>query len=150
MSNLFYSMMVFSVSLEVTAFIFWAFGVLPAMGISYPFGNYQSITNLSDLFALNLWSALFAGAGALIGIAALLLRQGTYALYAMLLFAIGVMVKPIQWVLLAIPNTLVAILPLSTNPTPGSPNPLEIAVGILVVFAAFIFFLEMVIQRKVS
>ena len=149
MANLFYNMLVFGISLQLGAYVLWAFNFFNGY-IVYPFGTYSQMMDLSNMFGLSWWSALIGVTGVFIGLMALLLRQGTYAIFAVLLFAIGVFFKPVSSFVLVIPNTIAALLPLSSNPIPGSPNPLETVVGIIVVFAAFIFIGEMALQRKVS
>ena len=131
------------------AFLFWAFNSFGGV-INYPFGN-ANVNSLSLTFQLTSWGALLSiGGSVLIGIASLLLKVGTYAIYAMLLFAIGVFLPIVQSFVLAIPNTIAALVPESTNPMPGSPNPIAVVVGVIVLFAGFMFIMEMVTQRKVS
>ena len=74
-----------------------------------------------------------------------------YAIYAMLLWAIGCMFKVVQTFVLVIPNTIGALLPEATNPNPAlfPINPLIILVSLFFTFGAWIFMFELVIQRPV-
>ncbi len=79
----------------------------------------------------------------------LLLKPGTYAIYAMLLVAIGMMFNIVQTFVLAIPQTMAALIPEDINPIPGSPNPIGIAIAVVSGYAAFWWFFSLVIQRDV-
>ena len=150
--RLFYDMMLVGISVQLAAYVLWAFNIYGAMGIGYPFGNApQQLSTLQGWFDLSVYNALLGiGGAAVIGVAALLLRQGTYALYAMLIFAIGMFIPIVKNFVLAVPNTVAALLPVETNPTPGLINPIQLVIGLMVLFAGFIFIFEMVIQRNIS
>ena len=142
-------MMIFAISLQLISYLLWSFNFFGGV-IQYPFGSAADLNNLSNTFSLTGFNALLGiGGAALIGLAALLLRTGTYALYAMLLWAIGVFFNIVKGFVLAIPNTLAALLPASTNPGSGL-NPLQVVIGFIILFAGFMFLFEMVIQRNVS
>jgi hypothetical protein len=111
------------------------------------------ISSLENTFSINIYSALIGvGGAALIGLAALLLKQGVYAVYAMLLWGIGVMFSVVQTFILAIPNTLAALLPASTNPNPAlfPTNPLIIVISMFFAFGAWMYMFGLVIQRETS
>mgnify|MGYP001608378146 CR=1 FL=1 len=153
-------MLVFGVSLQLAAYLLWAFNILGAIGITYPFGSADQLNNISGVFSLTPWTALIGGVGAIIGIVALLLRAGTYAIYAVLIFAVGVFFSVLSPFFLAIPNTIAALIPGTTNPfsyvngtyvpTSSFPNPIATVIGVIFAFAVFFFVFEMVLQRKVS
>jgi hypothetical protein len=150
MGNLMYSILVFGVALQLVSYLLWSFNVFAGM-IQYPFGTAADMNNMQNMFKLDVWMALISGTGVVIGVAALLLRQGTYALYALLIFAIGVFYRVIVPFLIVIPNTVAALLPASTNPLgPNTINPIQVALGLIVGFAIFIFMFELVVQRKIS
>jgi hypothetical protein len=157
MSNLMYDILIFGICLEVVAYLTWAFNFFGGV-IQYPFGSAQDMLNLSNAFSFTIWTYLISGTGAVIGIVALLLKQGTYALYALLVFAFGVFYKIIYPIVVAIPNLVAGMLPNSTNPNYTivngqivyGLNPIQVVVGVIVGFAIFIFCLEFVLQRKVS
>ena len=158
MSNLMYDILVLGICMEIVSYLMWAFQVIPPTIFKYPFGNAADMLNMQNMFKLDIWMALISGSGVVIGVAALLLRQGTYALYALLIFAIGVFYRVVVPFLIVIPNTIAALLPDSTNPNftmvGGVPvygiNPIQVVIGLIVGFAIFIFMLELVLQRKVS
>jgi hypothetical protein len=149
MAKLFISALVFGVALQVTCYLFWAFDVFGGI-ISYPLGDVSSI---NDVFSLNVNSGLLAIVGvSVIGIAALLLRQGTYAIYAMIIFAIGCMFEVFQTFFLAIPNVIGALIPVEANPNPSafSVNPIIIAISAIFLFSAWMYFFGLVIQRDTT
>jgi hypothetical protein len=147
MAKLFINFLVYGVSLEAVCYLFWSFNVFGGM-IQYPFGSAADLNSFSNMFSLTSYNALLGiGGAALIGLAALLLRQGTYALYAMLLWAIGMFFNVVKGVVLAIPNTVSALLPVETNPTPGGINPIYTIVVFIVTFAGFMYLFGLVIQR---
>jgi hypothetical protein len=150
MAKLFVSALVFGLSLQLVCYLFWAFDFFGGI-ISYPFGDAASA--VSSVFSINAYSVLIGVGGSLaIGLAALLLRQGTYAIYAMLIWAIGCMFNIIQTFFLAIPNTIGALLPVETNPNPAvfPINPLIVVVGVIFVFAAWMYLFGLVIQRDTT
>lgn len=157
-SNLMYSLLIFGISFEICAYLVWVFQVIPPNIIQYPFGSAADMMNLQNMFKIDVWMALISGTGVIVGIAVLLLRSGTYALYALLIFALGVFYRVLVPFLIVIPNTIAALLPNSTNPNftmvNGSPvygpNPFQIVLGIIVGFAIFTFIYETVVQRKIS
>lgn len=151
MANLMYNILVFGICLEIVSYLVWAFNAFGGL-IQYPFGNAADVLNLQNMFTVDIWMALISGTGVVIGIAALLLRQGTYALYALLIFAIGVFYRVVVPFLIVIPNTVAALLPASTNPDPTlfPINPIQVVVGIIVGFAIFVFMFELITQRKIS
>ena len=146
MAKLFISALIFGLSLQVTCYLFWAFNFFGGL-IEYPLGD---VASLSSLFSINVYSVLIGiGGGLAIGLAALLLKQGTYAIYAMLLWAIGCMFNIIQTFFLAIPNTIGALFPPETNPNPAAfpVNPLVVVLGVVFAFAAWMYMFGLVIQR---
>ena len=157
MSNLMYDILIFGICVQITAGLLWSFNFFGGL-IQYPFGSAGDWLNMQNTFKPDVWMVLISGSGVVIGVLALLFKQGTYALYALLIFAMGIFYKVVVPFMLVIPNTVAALLPNSTNPNytivNGLPvygiNPIQVAIGIIVGFAIFIFLLEFVIQRKVS
>jgi hypothetical protein len=153
--KLFYNALLLGVSLQLSCYLLWGFNFFGGL-IQYPLGN---VSDLSSIFSIDAFHVLVGvGGGLAIGLAALLLKQGVYAIYAMLLWAIGVMFNLISTFFLAIPNTIGAFLPASTNPlayTNGvfdptvSPltNPIIIFIGIIFAFGAWMYMFGLVIQR---
>jgi hypothetical protein len=143
-------MLLFAVCLEASAYLIYVFGVFNGI-IVYPFGNMSDLSTIQGWFSLNAYSAILGiGGAALIGLAGLLLRQGVYAIYAMLIWAIGMFISIVKDVILVIPNTIAAIIPASANPLSSGPNPIQLVVGLFVIFAGFMYLFEMVIQRNVT
>lgn len=139
--------LVLAIALQLVSYLFWAFDSFGGV-IEYPLGD---VSSLENMFSINTFSVLIGVGGAVgIGLAALLLKQGTYAIYAMLLWAIGCMFSIIQTFILVIPNTLSALLPASTNPNPAlfPVNPLIVVVSVIFAFGAWMYFFGLVIQRE--
>jgi|WetSurMetagenome_2_1015567.scaffolds.fasta_scaffold125096_2 hypothetical protein len=144
--KLFYNYLLLAVCIQLVAYMIWAFDWFGGL-VSYPLGDVASLTSIFDI---NVYTVLIAGVGAAaIGLAAVLLRQGIYALYAMLLWAIGVMFKIVSTFVLVIPNMITAFLPASTNPNPAlfPVNPLIVIISFIFVFAAWWYLFGLVIQR---
>lgn len=138
--------MPFGVALQIVCYLLWAFNVFGGL-VEYPLGDVSSIQNV---FSIDAYSILLGvGGAAIIGVASLLLRPGTYAIYAMLLWGIGTGFKVIQTFFLAIPNTIGALIPASTNPNPAvfPVNPIAVAVTVIIGYAAFWWLFSLVIQR---
>jgi hypothetical protein len=144
------------VALQITCYLFGAFNIFGGL-INYPLGD---MSNFSNLFNFNItYLALVGGGGAVaIGLAMLLLKQGVYAIYAMILWAVGIVFDVFGKFVLAIPNTIAAIIPPQTNPfayTNGvfdpsvSPltNPFIIVIVFLFTFGAWWYLLGIIIQR---
>ena len=148
MGNLFYNMMIFGIALQLSAYLVWASGVVSGV-MQFPLGNYSDLMNLNNMFSLNLWSGLVGLAGVGIGLAALLLKSGTYAIYAVLLFAFGVFFNVVKGFVLAIPN-LISALAVAAGLSSSVTSPIAIFVGVIVVFGGFIYLFELAIQRRAS
>lgn len=147
LNKLFTNILIFGVCMNIVLYLFGAFNFDPQ--VQYP-GSLSSMTSWFNLSPFNL---LFTGAtAAVVGVASLLLRQGTYAIYAMLLAALGMVIGPVQSFILAIPNALSVWLPSSTNPNPAlfPINPIIVVVSLIFAFAAYWFIFGLVIQRDLG
>lgn len=143
--KLFWTLLVFGLAFQLGAFLFWAFDVCPL--ITYPMGDVQTVTST---FSIDAFDLMFTGAGIVaIGLAGLLLRQGTYAVYAMLIWAIGTIIPVVSNFFLAIPNVLGALIPAETNPNPELfvVHPLVFVIVAVFAFAAYWWLFELVTQR---
>lgn len=147
--RLLYAFIVFAVSLQVTCYLFWAFNIFGGR-IEYPLGD---VASLSSLFSIDAFSVLVGVGGAVgIGLAMLLLKQGTYAIYAMLLWGFGCVFNVIKTFVLVVPNTIGALLPAATNPNPSlfPVNPLLVVIVFFFSFGAWWFLLSLVLQREIA
>lgn len=155
--RLFYTFLVFGISLQIAAYLFWAFTVVPS--VAYPI----SIADTMNVFSLDKfsWQFMMGVGGAVgIGLAMLLLRQGTYALYAILIWVMGVFLPFTTGFFLAIPNTIGALIPTDlwnlTNPFPPNAtntypmHPLMVVIVLLFAFSAWIMMMELLTQRNLS
>lgn len=153
MASTFYNMLVFAICFQAFCYLSWAFKIF-GPSFTYPYGDASTLNNLNDMFAITAYSALIGGVGVLTGIAALLLRQGTYALYAVMIFVFGIFFKLVTGFVTAIPNTISAIIAIAggdaINPMPGQANPIFLVVGMFTVFGAFFYLAEMATQRKLT
>jgi hypothetical protein len=142
----------FIVTIQVVSYLFWAFDVFGGL-IEYPLGD---VSSLSSIFNIDAYSVLIGVVGAVgIGLAGILLRQGVYAIYAMLLWGFGVIFRVVQTFVLAIPNTIGALIPNSTNPFPPDAvtgaypiHPFIVVIVFLFTFGAWWYFFGIVIQRE--
>jgi hypothetical protein len=147
--KLFYSLITLGVGLQVSAYLFWIFNVCPF--VTYPLGN---VSELSTIFSITPFDLMFTGIGlAVIGLAGLLLRQGTYAIYAMILWVIGTLLGVIRTFFLAIPNTIGGILNLVTSSYAEAESyvvALTFVFSLIFLYAFFWFMLNVVAQRDVA
>lgn len=117
MSKLFWSMLWFGICIQLAAYLTWAYQVF-GDSVAYPISI--DAPNILGVFSITPYTLMFCGAGAAaIGLGAIVTRSGTYALYAVLIWAIGCFITNVSQFFLAIPNTIGALLPASTNPDPG-------------------------------
>jgi hypothetical protein len=116
------------------------------------------MTSWFNIEPLNL---AFTGiAAAAIGITSYLFRSGTYAIYALLITVLGMIISPIQTFILAIPNALSVWLPPEANPlaytngvfdsTYSGINPITSVISLIFLFAAYWFIVGLVIQRDLG
>ena len=100
-----YSLMIFVVCLNMSAFIINESGALVQSQTLYisPF-------DVQNQFSLGLFGALGVG-GAILGLASLLTRQYVYAAGALLIWVIGIFLPIGQWILVGTPIILGALLP---------------------------------------
>ncbi len=143
-----YSLLILSFAFQAAAYLLEIFNVL------YPFnfGLATSSPAIFGIFQINVITGALVGAGAIaIGIGAILTRSGTYALYALLIYGIGVCVTQVQDFFLAIPR-LLNLIPFPNFPgtTTSTAMPLIGFLGGLVIFAWGWFLVELVTQRQHS
>jgi hypothetical protein len=146
--SLFYELMTLGIGIQLACYLVWSFNMFGSR-VVYPLGSASDLTNLNNLFSIDLWSGLIGLAGIGISIVTLLLKQNTYAIYAMLLFAFGIFFNIVKTFLFAIPNTVTAIFA-SANVPAGATTPLQVVIGVIVVFAGFIYLFELAIQRRAN
>lgn len=130
-SKLFWSMLWFGICLQIAAYLTYAYRFF-GDNIVYPI---TSTANILGVFSIDVYTIAFTGAGAAaITLGAIITRQGTYALYATLIWGIGCFIVNVKDFFLAIPNTIGALIPMDTNPDPSTYliHPL---VSVLAVFA---------------
>lgn len=147
MAKLMINFLILTVAIQSVSYLFWVFNISGGK-LVYP----VDISTLQNLFSpLDSYSVLVGiGGGVLIGVAGLLLKQGVYAIYALLLWALGLMFNVVYTFVTVIPNTLSAFLPEATNPLVGQVNPLITVVLFWFLFGAWLAFFGYVIQRDVT
>lgn len=147
LNKTFINLLIFGLALNCVIYLFGAFQINPP-GYSTPF---MDLSTWSGWFNFTPWGMLFTAASiAGMTFAAILLRQSTYAIYALLLGALGLIIKPVADFILAIPNAIGKWLPDSTNPIYPLPNPIIVVILLLFSFMAFWFIFGLVIQRDVN
>jgi hypothetical protein len=150
LNKFFAEIFVISFCINLALYLFGTFNVLPGVRLGY-----TDLTTWQGWFSLDIYSILFsAGTAGLIGVTALLLRNGTFAVYAMLITALGMIITPVKAVVTAIPTLIASLIPNSANPLPPvngvyPMNPIVAVINAIVVLAAFWFFFGLVIQRDV-
>lgn len=145
--KLFIGFLVFTVSLQSVCYLFFAFNVFGGV-LEYPLGD---VSQLSTVFSIDTYSVLIGvGGAAIIGLAALMFKVGTTAVYAMLLWAIGCMFNVVKTFVVVIPNTIGALIPASTNPDVAAfpIHPFIVVVMFWFSFGAWLYFFGLVIQRE--
>jgi hypothetical protein len=112
-------------------------------------GDTASILSLKDWFKLDSFTALMGlGGAATITIIGVLTRQNTYAIYAVLIFGIGAFFPILQYFVLAVPNTIYAIL-LATGMGSDIADPLYITVGLWVAVWGALYMFGIIFQRDI-
>jgi hypothetical protein len=142
--RLFYSLLVFFISFQIIAYLFYVFNVCPY--VSYPMN--LDIANTFSINYFNIFTAI--GGGAAITIVAVLMRVGTYAIYALPIWVIATFIPIFGGFVTVIPNTFGAVFGTlldAMNPTTGT-NPIISSLIGVVSFAVFIFFLGIASQRE--
>lgn len=150
---LFVNILILGLSISVVTYLFGIYNVDPQ--IHFPF---TPLKNWTDWFNITPLGLMLTGLGTVIaGLVSVLLRSGTYAVYAMLIAALGLIITPIQQIVTAIPTAISMWLPNEANPlayTNGiydssytGLNPITIVISLLFMFAAFWFILSLVVQR---
>jgi hypothetical protein len=151
--RMFYSILLFiGVALNISAFLFVTFHVDPTFK--------ASIELSTNTFNLDVFSLAFTSLGAAgIMIMGLLLRQGTYAIYATLIWVVTTLLGVARNFITAIPNVIFgifgpALAPIDPNYNPANinltANPIIAVLVYVVTFAGFWFFMEIIAQRAFS
>lgn len=141
-------------SLLLISFAVQAFAYLGQVFQFFHFTFYANIATetpaIFGIFRIDIITAALVGAGALaIGIGAILTRSGTYALYALLIYGIGICVTQVQQFVLAVPNLLLSIpFPYFPGTTTSTAVPIIGFLGGVVVFAWGWFLVELITQRN--
>jgi hypothetical protein len=152
--KLFYSLLVFGLAFQIAAYLFYVFDFCPY--ISYPMS-----LDIANSFSLTPFDLAFVVAGgAAITIVSILLRAGTYALYALPIWVLTTFLPILKGFVTVIPNTLGALfgeMLEAINPLPAGTtvailgvnvsNPLIAVLIGITGFGAFIFFLGLAAQR---
>jgi hypothetical protein len=141
-------MLFFMVALETACFLTNAFNVFGGV-ITYPMGTLSSMTSLGNYFQLTPFTALMGlGGAAAVTIVGILTRSGTYALYAVLIFGIGAFLPIVQYFILALPNTIGALVAASGLDS-SIYNPLIVVLGVYVAIWGALFMFGLLFQRDI-
>jgi len=149
--RLMYNIILFALVVNCAVWLVQVFGLIPFVNMPAKYNPTDIAAMFSlEVFAKNFMYTLAAGAAA--GIAMLLLRQNTYALYALVIFAVGIFLPIVSNFLMAIPNMIDAIMYLypAYNPLSGvvgsglflGTNPYSMVIAGLGYFAAFFFIMD--------
>lgn len=148
-------LMFFSICLNLAIWLVQIFQVLPfALPPQLDPANIAAQFTL-DGFLRNFTYALL-GAGS-ITLVALLLRQNTYALYAPMIFAVGALLPIVSGFVLAIPNTISAIVSLYPELLPAGYNyqiggvvldPYSVVITVIEAVLGYLFVMGVITQRE--
>jgi hypothetical protein len=145
----FYNMLFFAVALQSACFLMSAFKVFGPV-LNYPMGDSSSLLSLKSMFQLTPFTAIMGVSGAAaVTIVGILTRSGTYALYAVLIFAIGAFFPIAQYFFLAIPNTIGAIVA-ATGAGSDIVNPLGVTLGLWVAVWIVLYVFGLFFQREMQ
>lgn len=145
-----YALLLFSFALNCFVYLGETFQIFYfTFGVT-EYGLATAQPSIFGIFQLNVITAALVGTGALaIGIGAILTRSGTYALYALLIYGIGVFITQVQDFVLAIPRLIYMFdLPNFPGTTTSIAVPFVGFLGGLIVFAWGFFVMELITQRN--
>lgn len=143
-----YNILLLGLALQMFAYLGQQFGFF-----FYTFDNPATISAeapVFGLFAINEITAAILGGGIIaIGVGAIITRSGTYALYSLLIFGIGIFVSQVQDFFLAIPKLLLNFdWPMFAGTEISMGVPLMGFVSGILVFSWGYFLLELITQRN--
>ena len=144
--RMFYNMLVFFLCLQFSAYLLPKFMTFPSSTpLQYDPNQIASLWSID-----NVWNILKITGAASIGIAvvSLLFNIGTYAIFAMIIVALGLLYKPVNDFIQAIPNFIHAIMPPDMPSVFG--DAIFLVVTAIVAFAGFMFLLELITQRNIT
>lgn len=148
--KLMYNIILFGIVLNISVWLIQVFGLAP---MELP-AKYNPL-DLTSVFSLDVFTRNFTwvGIGAAAGIAGLLLRQNTYALYALIILAVATFIPIVNTFIFAIPNMIDAVMYLYPEFNPFSSvatgvfagtNPYSLMFIAVGTFAAFFFLMDKV------
>lgn len=132
-----YSLMLFIICLNISAFILNSAQVLP---VNRPLT--WGITDLTATFSLTVFAGLGIG-GALIGVVGLITRTYVYAAGAILIWILGILLPIASWFLNGVPMMLTMLLP-------SELSYISSAITAVFMFIFFIFIVEIMTQRQIT
>jgi hypothetical protein len=150
------------VALESACYLCQMFNVFGS-ALNYPLGI-TSITGFANYFSFERlgFAALIGGVGAAaVMIIGVMTRQGTYALYAMLIFGLGAFIPLISDFILAAPNTIYAVvsatgiagITIGTDPSTGQAisawEPLAVTIGLWAAVWGALYVFGLIFQRDI-
>jgi hypothetical protein len=156
----FYNIIILGLIFNISAWLISIFALTPyVQPARYDPANLLSIFNL-DIFRLQFsgetLTAMVGGAALLL--ASLVTRQNTYALYALVVWAVGVLIQPINDFIYAIPNAINDLIgKTALNPWYGSSNallaatnPYSLVFTVIFTVGAWFFLMEVILQRPLT
>jgi hypothetical protein len=148
-----YSIFLLTLAVNMACFLVQIFDLVP---FSLP--AEFSPTDIAGMFTLEnfLRNFIYSGVAVVAGLATLLLRQNTFALYALVIFVVGLFLPLVSGFIKAIPNLIEGVMALypEYNPFSGSmlgfTNPYSIVLFAFGCFAAFMFIVGQVSGREIA
>ncbi len=142
----------FIIALQSACYLCAAFQVF-GTAINYPLGGGTGMNDLNSYFSFDRlgFTTLmgFGGGAAAATIVGVLTRNGSYALYAMLIFGLGGFIPLIQNFVLAFPNTAMALIA-STGAGTDITGPLLATLGVWVGAWGAMYIFGIIFNREVT
>jgi hypothetical protein len=146
MAKLFYDLLLLGVAIQLSCYLLFQFNFFGGL-ISYPLGSISQLYGSGSIFSITVYGAIIGGAGAVaILVVGLLTRAGVYAIFALLIWAIGCIVTYIYPFFIAIPNTIGAFIDTTGLPSTIT-NTFVIFLTVIFLMAGFWYLFGLVIQR---
>jgi hypothetical protein len=154
--RLMYNIILFSILMNLSVFLIQVYGLSPA---EIP-AKYNPF-DIAAMFTLETFvkNFMWAGIGVAAGIVALLFRQGTYAVYALAIFAVSAFIPIVNTFIFAVPNMIDTIMYMYPEYNPFSSiatgvfagtNPISLTLIAVATFAGFMFLMENVTGRNLN
>jgi hypothetical protein len=152
--KLMYNIMFFALLVSLSAWLVDTFALVPT---TLP-AEYTP-DSIMSMFSLNLFqnNFMYVGVGVAAGLAGLLLRQNTFALYALVIFGVASFLPILSNIIYALPRMIDTIMVMYPEYNPfanagmlSGTNPYSLFLAAIAGFAAWIFIMDMISGRQTA